>query len=373
MVLPDPVVEPVPGCLPRLGDLRGLAIVGDQRPCFPVGAGLTWIVALRLEAPLDDLVGIKGRVRRVLAVLIDGEELADLARGVVIPRDRRAVGHGVVAVPVVRRLVQAGLLEQLGPVEQDRGIDRERDARLSLATNPVEVDGRLRELGHVVLALVDERLQVEPLAVERVRAADAHRTHDVRPRARGELDGQRVRCAGIGHRHERQVDARVGCVERIGHLLLDLDLLDGVAAAEAAVPDDLDVTRLAGGRSGDRGGAGRGGCVRRRAGRGPRRCPRRAARRRARPTGGGDQRHERQQDAKASQRSIQTAPPHATRFRSVDLPTHGLAPPSLIGPPDSSSSVGPPPAPRSSGSDRHVRRSVRTRPDDPRRWSRCLR
>ena len=95
VVGPDAVVEVLPGGGPGVRDLRGLAVGRHERAGTEVRAGLAQVVALRLEAPLDDLLGVEPGLGRVLAVLVDGQELGDLADGVVVPRLRRAVGHGV--------------------------------------------------------------------------------------------------------------------------------------------------------------------------------------------------------------------------------------------------------------------------------------
>ena len=87
--------------------------------------------------------------------------------------------------------------------------------------------------------------------MERFGAADADRADDVRPRARGELRGERVASGGVDEAFELQVDAFVGRVELVGDLLLDLDLFGRIARAQAAVPADDDVTRIRR-RAGDR-------------------------------------------------------------------------------------------------------------------------
>ena len=146
VVLPDAVVEIVPRGGPRFGDLDGLAVGRHELAGLPVGADLAQVVALRLEAPLDDVLGVEPGLGRVLAVLVDGQDLGDLADGVVVPRHGRAVGHLVCRVPVVGRLVETGLLEQARLVEQGRRIDGERDPGLALAADVVEADCRGWEL-----------------------------------------------------------------------------------------------------------------------------------------------------------------------------------------------------------------------------------
>ena len=64
-------------------------------------------------------------------------------------------------------------------VEQGRRIDGERDADLALV-QLVDIDDVGREAGQVVVGLGDQRREVEPLAVERVRPTDADRPDDIR-------------------------------------------------------------------------------------------------------------------------------------------------------------------------------------------------
>ncbi len=80
---------------------------------------------------------------------------------------------------------------------------------LPLAAGVIQVDGAFGELGHVVLVLVDVRLEVQPLAVERLGPTDADGPHDVRSVARRELRGQRVTSGFVRDRFERQLDVRV--------------------------------------------------------------------------------------------------------------------------------------------------------------------
>ena len=230
--------------LPRVGDLGGLAVGAGERARAPVGAEAAQVVALGLEAPLDDVLGIERRVGRVLAVLVDGQDLRDLADRVVGPVDLRCRR----ASCTCRRTrgaarLEAGLLEQARDVEQHRRVDRERDADLALV-ELVDVDGVGREARQVVAGRLDERREVQPLAVERVRAADADRPDDVGPVARGDLGREGVVGAGVRDGLEHEVDVRVARVEVLDDLLLDLDLLRGVAAAEAAEPADLGLAGL---------------------------------------------------------------------------------------------------------------------------------
>ena len=77
--------------------------------------------------------------------------------------------------------------------------------------------------------------------MERVRSADADRTDDVGPGARADLRRQGVVRAGVRNGLEGHVDLVVGRVERLDDLLLDGYLLRCVAAAQAAVPADVDL------------------------------------------------------------------------------------------------------------------------------------
>ena len=110
-------------------------------------------------------------------------------------------------------------------VEEGRGVDRERDAELALAAGVVQLDHVVGVLPEVIAGRIDERLEVEPLAVERLGAADAGRADDVRPIARRDLGRQRVAGALVRDGFEREMDVRVGGIEFLDHLLLDLDLL----------------------------------------------------------------------------------------------------------------------------------------------------
>ena len=64
-------------------------------------------------------------------------------------------------------------------VEEGRGVDRERDAELALAAGVVQLDHVVGVLSEVIAGRIDERLEVEPLAVEGLGAADADRSDDV--------------------------------------------------------------------------------------------------------------------------------------------------------------------------------------------------
>ena len=184
------------------------------------------------------LVGSKPAWVASLPFLSTVRILPTCADRVVVPVDLRAVGHRVLLAVLVRRVREAGLVEQALRVEQHRRVDRERDADLALV-ELVDVDRVLREARQVVVVLRDERREVQPLAVERVGAADADRPDDVRPVARGDLGREGVVGAGVRDRLEGQVDVRVAGVELLDDLLLDVDLLRRVATAEAAVPADL--------------------------------------------------------------------------------------------------------------------------------------
>ena len=196
VVGPHAVVPELPGGLPGIRDLGGLAVGAGQRAGAEVGAQAAQVVALGLEAPLDDVGGVEALLGRVLAVLVDGQDLGDLADRVVVPVDLAAVGHRVLLAVLVRRVVEAGLVEQALGVEQDRRVDRERDPDLALV-ELVDVDRVGREAGQVVVRGLDERREVQPLAVERVGAADAHRADDVGAVARGDLGRERVVGAGV--------------------------------------------------------------------------------------------------------------------------------------------------------------------------------
>ena len=157
VVRPHAAVPVLPGRLPGVGDLGGLAVgAAGEGPGPEVGAHAAQVVALRLEAPLDDVLGVEARLGGVLAVLVDGQDLRDLADGVVVPVDLGAVGHLVLLAVRVRRLGEARLVEQALGVEQDRRVDRERDADLALV-QLVDVDRVGREPGQVIAVLLDQR------------------------------------------------------------------------------------------------------------------------------------------------------------------------------------------------------------------------
>ena len=296
VVGPDRVVEVLPAGAPRVGDLGGLAVARRQAAGPEVGTQTAHVVALQLEAPLGQVLGIEPVLGRVLARLVDGQDLADLAGRVVVPGALRAVGHRVLLAVLVGRLGEAGLLEQALRVEQDRRIDGERDADLAFI-ELVDVDRVLGEAREVVVRLLDVRGEVQPLAVERVRAADAHRAHDVGAVARRDLDAEGVVGARVRHRLERQVDVRMTRIELLRHGLFHGHLFGRVAATEAAVPADLHLAGLcraaAGGdRRGDRRPGRAGGC--RRAGRGPCRGAGRGPGRRGRCRAAARRDHERE-------------------------------------------------------------------------------
>src|SRR5438046_2604533 len=72
MVRPVPVVQPLPAGCPGVWDLDRLAVVGGELARTEVGAEAAQVVALRLEAPLDDLLRVETGLRRVLSGLVDG-------------------------------------------------------------------------------------------------------------------------------------------------------------------------------------------------------------------------------------------------------------------------------------------------------------
>ena len=156
VVLEHAVVDPLPSLGPALRDLHGLVVVRGQLAGPEVRSHAAQIVALRLEAILLDLLRVEARLRRVLVGRINGQLHGDLAHGVVVPVDHRAVRHLVLVAVLLRRVIEPGLVEHVRLVVELRGVDGERDADLALARDLVEVDGALPVLGQVVMVLRDE-------------------------------------------------------------------------------------------------------------------------------------------------------------------------------------------------------------------------
>ena len=216
--------------------------------------------------------------------------------------------------------------------------------------------------------------------MEGLGAADADRADDVGPAAGAELDRERVARRGVRVALERQVDAGVRGVER--------------RRRPSARPRPARARRRCRGSSTS--GSRRRPASREWSGSGvDRRCrrPRRGGRIRGRAPPTRRRRCRRPNWGSWSTRRLWRRAPRPRQGRRgartfvpdrssscdygsdcVDRPTawtrSSSAPRSV---PHSSTSAGPPPAPRSSGSDRHARRSGRIRPDDPPRWMRCLR
>src|ERR1019366_1304435 len=240
VVLPDPVVDPLPGGGPGGRDLDGLAVIGQELAGAPVGAQAAQVVTLRFEAVLDDALRIEAGLGRVLAALVEGQLHRDRAERVVVPVDLAAVGQGVLVAVLLGRILQADLVEHIGLVVELGRVDRERDAHLALVADLEEIDGTLAVLAQVVAVLGDQRGQVEPLAVERLGTTHADRPDDIGAVARAELGRQRVASPEIGGVIEDELDVRMAEVEVGDELSLDLELAGIVPGAQAAEPLDRD-------------------------------------------------------------------------------------------------------------------------------------
>ena len=134
------VVEVLPGGLPGVGDLDRLAVrppaTCRRRSRRRCRAGRRAVARSPTGRCSSDRSRPRSRpcrsCRRSGASRSSGR-----CRSSSRPACRRA--SCTVAV-LVRRLVEAGLLEQAGLVEQDRRVDRERDADLALAADVVDAD-----------------------------------------------------------------------------------------------------------------------------------------------------------------------------------------------------------------------------------------
>ncbi len=226
--------------------------------------------------------------------LVDRQLLGEVRHGG--PGPRLAV---VRLADLVRRVGQAGLIEQLLVVVDEGRIDAGRQADL-LAVHLERVDQALRDLGQVDARAADVRREIGELVAERLQAADAHGADDVRRVAGRDLGREGVVGDGIPVDLERQDHVRVARdvgrvrrvvlgVELVDDGLLDADVVRALTGAEADEPADERSTARGQARlAGDRGDDGGFRCRGRRGGRWGGRL---ARRRRGRRLAAGDDQH----------------------------------------------------------------------------------
>jgi len=150
-------------------------------------------------------------------------------RGTELPLDN------VVLAVLVRRFGKPDLFEHALLVPELRRIDREGQSDLGVA-DLEEVDLRVLELGCVVVGRVNERLQVQPLIGEGVGTAVTDGTHDVGRVAARYFGRECVVGLRVQDELAGDLDVVVRVVPILDDLLLDLDGLRSVTAAEAAIP-----------------------------------------------------------------------------------------------------------------------------------------
>jgi hypothetical protein len=207
----------------------------DQRARAPRRSHPAHVVALWLETVLDDGRWIEGILGCIVAVGVDGQKHSERPNRVVVPRDLRAVIdsesgrrelalHRVLLTVGVRWLGEADLLEHSLLVEELRRVDRERQSDLRVA-DLEEVDLLAFPLARVVVRAVDQRLQIQPLIGERIGAAIAHRTDDVRRIAARHFRSERVVRLGVEHELAGDLDVVVSRVPLLDHGLLNSDVL----------------------------------------------------------------------------------------------------------------------------------------------------
>src|SRR4029079_17018773 len=105
-----------------------------------------------------------------------------------------------------------------------------------LAAGLVQVEHLLVVAGEVDLVLVDERLEVEPLTLERRGAADPEGPDHVGRVPGGHLDGERVPGTLVCGVVDLDLDVGMARLEGLGQLLERLLLALLVAATETAEP-----------------------------------------------------------------------------------------------------------------------------------------
>ena len=201
------------------------------------------------QAILNDVVGVEAGLAGVFAVRVQGKLLRVLKQLVVSPAR---------VIPCVRRVRQAGLLEQVLVVPQEMAVhcDRDADDDVGVLAVVALAPGRrqrrfLEKLREVQVVLLEVRRQIgpDPLVDEDVDAIDA-RGQDQLGRVAG-IYRQRQLVLGrvaIGNAQEFNLDVGVRVHKGFGELFLDGDLAWCVAGAEAN--QDLDGPGAAGCRRG---------------------------------------------------------------------------------------------------------------------------
>ena len=141
----------------------------------------------------------------------------------------------------MRRLGQAGFLEQVLVVVEERRVDRERDADLATEALAVGLQDGGIDVAQVVVGLLDVGLQVEQLVAVRVEATEADRPDDVGRVAGGDLRAEDVVRRGVLVDLQTQRDLVLRLVEGRDDGLLIGDLVRLGARAQADEPADEDL------------------------------------------------------------------------------------------------------------------------------------
>ena len=147
---------------------------------------------LHVVAPLFGAVPVERGTRRVVPGLVDRELLGELGQG--LPGPVLAV---VLLADLVGRLRDAGLLEEVLVVVDERRVDRERDADLATEALAVGREDRRVDIAEVVARLLDVGLQVEQPVTIRIEPAEPDRSDDVRRIAGGDLGAEDVVRGGV--------------------------------------------------------------------------------------------------------------------------------------------------------------------------------
>ena len=237
MVLPRTVVDPLPGGDPWIRDLHGLTVVANELSgAEELGAVGSEVIALWLESVLDDVLGIETRFRRVLAGFVHGQLHRYLANRVVVPVDHRAVGHLVLLAVLRGRVLEPRFVEHVGLVVQLGGVDGEGNPELLSAAGLVKVEDALVVPAQVDVFLLDVRIEIQPLALERVGPADPQGADEIGRIAGSQLGRELGTSAAIGGVIVDELDVRLGRVEVLDHLLEHLVGARVVAATQTAEP-----------------------------------------------------------------------------------------------------------------------------------------
>lgn len=141
----------------------------------------------------------------------------------------------------MRRVSESGLVEHIAIVIQGRGVGGERQADLPFAAGLVELHRALVKLGEIVLALLDQRSQVQPQAMESLGAGDTGRPDDVGRIARTDLGRERVKGRFVVHYFKHQLDIRVRGVEFFYDFIFDLCLFRIITGPYTTKPANFDL------------------------------------------------------------------------------------------------------------------------------------